>query len=120
MKDNDWEILGQRRTIGRLCVFLKRIVGNELGKVIRDRLGRTFYLSKVDHVQKIRDRKQRTDIGKYFFVNRITKNWNQLLAEALGAFPCKPKILRKRVRKATVNGVKCKEWKCAENHLKVQ
>jgi hypothetical protein len=35
---------------------------------------------------------QRKDIGKYFFVNRTIKNWNQLHAEALGAFP---KIFRK-------------------------
>jgi hypothetical protein len=31
----------------------------------------------------------RTDIGKYSFVNRTIKNWNQLPAEALGNFPCK-------------------------------
>jgi hypothetical protein len=30
------------------------------------------------------DRKQRTDIGKYSFLNRTIKNWNQLPAEALG------------------------------------
>jgi hypothetical protein len=41
-------------------------------------------LSWVDHVQKIGDRKQRTDIGKYSFVNRTTKNWNQLPVEGLG------------------------------------
>jgi hypothetical protein len=34
------------------------------------RLRRPFYLSRVDHVRKIRDRKQRTDIGKYSFVNK--------------------------------------------------
>jgi len=48
----------------------------------------------LDHVRKIRDRKQRTDIEKYSFVNRTIKNWNQLSAEALGTFPCKPKIFR--------------------------
>jgi len=63
-------------------------------------------LSRVDHVQKIRDRKQRTDTGKYSFVNRTIKNWNQLTAEALGTFPCKPKVSRKRVRKAIINRVK--------------
>ena len=63
-------------------------------------------MSRVDHVRKIRDRKQRKDIGKYSFVNRTIKNWNQLPAEALGAFPCKPKIFRNRVRKAVINGVK--------------
>jgi len=63
-------------------------------------------LSRVNHVQKIRDRKQRMDIGKYSFVNRTIKNWNQLPAETLGTFPCKPKIFRKRVRKAIINRVK--------------
>ena len=38
----------------------------------------------------------KTDIGKYSFVNRAIENWNQLLAEALGTFLCKPKIFRKR------------------------
>jgi hypothetical protein len=41
-------------------------------------------LSRVDHVQKIRDRKQRIDIGKYSFVHRTIKDWNQLPAEVLG------------------------------------
>ena len=50
---------------------------------IRDRLVITYYLSRVDHVRKIRDRKQGNDIGNYSFVNRTTKNWNQLPAEAL-------------------------------------
>jgi len=63
-------------------------------------------LSRVDHVRKIRDRKQRTDIGKYSLVNRAIKNWKQLPAEALGTFTRKPVIFRKRVRKAIINGVK--------------
>jgi len=66
-------------------------------------------LSRVDHVRKIGDRKQRRDIGKYSFVNRTIKNWNQLPAKALGAFPCKPKIFRNRLRKVITNGVKLKE-----------
>jgi len=41
-----------------------------------------------------------TDIGKYSFVNRTFKNWNQLPAETLRTFPCKHKIFRNRVRKA--------------------
>jgi len=77
-------------------------------------------LSRVYHVRKISDRKQRTDIEKYSFVNRTIKNWNQLHAEALGTFRCEPKIFRNRVRKAITNGVKLKEYKCGENHIKVQ
>ena len=56
----------------------------------------------------------------YSFVNRTTKNWNQLPAETLGTFPCKSKIFRNRVRKAIINGVKRKEQKCGKNRLKVQ
>jgi len=46
------------------------------------------------------------DIGKYSFVNKTIKNWNQLPAEVLGTFPSKPKIFRKRVWKAIINEVK--------------
>jgi len=66
-------------------------------------------LSRVDHVQKIRDRKQRMDIRMYSFVNRTIKIWNQPPAEALRTFPCKPKIFRKRIRKAIINVMKGKE-----------
>jgi hypothetical protein len=83
--------------------------GERTWKAIRDRLRRPYCLSRVDHVRKIRDRKQRTDIGKYSSENRKIENWNQLPAEALGTFRCKPKILRKRVRKSIINGVKLKE-----------
>ena len=76
--------------------------------------------NRVDHVRKIRDRKQRTDIGKYSFVNRTIANWNQLPAETSGTSRCKPNIFRNRVRKAIISGVKWKEQKCGENRLKVQ
>jgi len=47
-----------------------------------------------------------TDIGKYSFVNRTIKNWNQLPEETLGTFPCKHKIFRNGVGKAILNAVK--------------
>jgi hypothetical protein len=78
---------------------------------LRNRLGKphaTGCKGRVDHVQKIRNRKQRTDIRKYSFVNRTIKNWNKLPAEAF-PFPCKPKIFRERFRKAIIKGVKWKE-----------
>jgi len=79
---------------------------NMAWKAIRDRFRRPYSTSRADDVWKIMDRKQRTDIGKYYFGNRTIKNWNQLYAEGLGIFPCKTKIVRKRVRKAIINGVK--------------
>jgi len=45
------------------------------------------------------------NIGKYSFVNRIIKNWNQLPVEAFGTFSFKSNIFKKRVRKAVINGV---------------
>jgi hypothetical protein len=91
-----------------LIALLKTFSREPAWKAICERLRRPYYsfLSSVDHVRKFRDRKQKTDIGKYCFVNRTIKNCNQLPAETLGTFPCKPKIFRNRVRKAIINGVK--------------
>ena len=69
-KDSDWKTLVQRRTIA-LC---KAYSGQRAWKAKCDRLRRPYYRSRVDHVRKIRDRKQRTDIGEYCFVNRTIKN----------------------------------------------
>jgi len=108
-KDSDWETLAQRRTTASLCPLFKAYSCEGAWKAIRDRLRRPYYLSRADHVRKIRDRKQRSDNGKYSFLNRSIKNWNELPPEALGTFPCKPKIFRNRVRKVIINGVKSKE-----------
>ena len=105
-KDSDWETLAQRKTIACLCALLKAYSEERVWKAIRDRLRRLFYLSRVDHIRKIRNRKQRTNIDKHSFVNRTIKNRNRLPVEALGTFPCKPKIFRNGVRKAFVNGAK--------------
>jgi heterodisulfide reductase subunit A-like polyferredoxin len=40
-------------------------------------------LSRVDHERQIRKRKQRTDIGKYYFVNRAIQLWNQLYVHSI-------------------------------------
>jgi len=106
MKDSDWEALAQHRKIACLCALFKAHSGEQAWKVIHDRLRRPYYFSRVDQDRKIRDRKQRMDTGKYSFVKRTIKNWNQLPAEALGTFPCKPNVFRNRVRKAVINKVK--------------
>ena len=107
-KDSDRETLDQHR-IAHLRTLFKEYSGQRAWKAVHNGLQWPYYLSRVGHVQKIRGRKQRMDIGKYSFVNRTIKSWNQLPAEALGTFPCKPKVFRKRVRKAIINGVKSKE-----------
>jgi len=106
MNGSDWKTLAHRRTIARLHALLRAYSGEQAWKVIRDRLRRSYYLSEVDHVRKIRDKKQRTDIGKYSFIIKTIKNWKQLNAETLSTFPCKPKIFRIRGSKVIINGVK--------------
>jgi len=96
---SDWETLVQLGTIECLSTIFKAYCGERTWKAIRNRLRRPYCVIKVDHVRKIRDRKQRMDIGKYSFVNKTINNWNQLPAEGLWIFPCKHKIFRKRVRK---------------------
>jgi len=98
----NWETLVSRRKLSRICVFFKAYYGERAWKPIGDRLERPHYLSRVDHERKIKSRRQRTDIGKYSFVNRTIQNWNQLPAEVLEILPCKPITFKRRVRKVII------------------
>jgi hypothetical protein len=91
--------LSQRRKISRICALFKAYSGERAWKAIGDRLQRPNYLSRIDLERKIRNRRQRTDIGKYFFVNRTIQLWNWLPAEILGTLSCKPNAFRKRARR---------------------
>jgi hypothetical protein len=59
-------------------------------------------MGRGEHGEKIRSRKQPTDIAKYCFINRTIQLWNQLLEDARGALSCKPNSFRKRVRKVII------------------
>jgi len=68
-------------------------------KATGDRLQGPCHLSREDQDRKIWNRKQRTDIGKYSFLHRTIKLWNQLPAEVLATVHCKPHSSRERVRR---------------------
>jgi hypothetical protein len=70
--------------------------GKRVWKDIGDGLQVPHYLSRDDRYWKIRARKQRTDIGKFSFVNRTIADWNHLPE---GFSPVKILIFSKRVRK---------------------
>jgi hypothetical protein len=89
--------------IPRICGLFKAYTGGQAWKAIGDRLLKPCYLSRDDHKNRIRNRKQRTDIGKYSSVNRTIKNWTQLPADLLVSFPCKLRTFRKRVKKVVTN-----------------
>jgi hypothetical protein len=59
-------------------------MGERAWKEIAGRLQNPCYLSRVDHDWKIRGIEQRTDIGKYSFLNGRFQPWNRLPADALG------------------------------------
>jgi len=98
----NWETLASRRKLSRIYALFKAYSGECAWKSIGDRLERSHYLSRVDHERKIRNRRQRTDIGKYSFVNRTVQHWKQLPSELLGILPCKPITFKKRVRKVII------------------
>ena len=56
-----------------------------------------------DKNRKIKKRKQRTDAGKYYFVNRTIKCWNQLPAGLLAYFLSKINTVRKRIMNVVTN-----------------
>jgi hypothetical protein len=107
--ESNWETLSQRRMMSRICALFKAYSGERAWKAVVDRLQRHNYLGRVDHERKIRNMRQRTDIGKYSFVNRTIRLWNRLLTEILGALLCKPNDFRKRFRKVinVMNRRKC-------------
>jgi len=102
VNDSDWNTLAQRKTIAHMRTF-KAYPGKWTWKGISDRSPRYYYLSRVDHVRKIRNKKQRMDIGKYSFVCGTIINWWQLPAEVLSTFARKPMTFRKGVRNAVIN-----------------
>jgi hypothetical protein len=63
-----------------------------------NRLQAPSYLSRIDHHWKI-TRKQRTDIGKYSFLNKSITDWNQLPEGVIGTSNSKTHVFKMRVRK---------------------
>jgi len=91
----NWESLASHRKLSRICALFKAYSGEPAWKPIGDRLQRPHYPSRVDHERKIRSRMQRTDIGKYSFVNRTIQHWNQLPTEVLGISPANQSLLKR-------------------------
>jgi hypothetical protein len=101
--ETGWETSPQRGMIARICALFKAYNGGPAWKAIGDRLLKPCCQSRDDHNRKIRIRKQRTDVGKYSFVNRTIKNWNQLPADELKSLPCKLSTFRKGVKKVVTS-----------------
>ena len=104
--ESGWETFAQLRLIARICGLFKAYTVGRAWKSVGDRLLKPCYLSTDDHNRKIRTRKQRTDVGKYSFVNRTIQSWNQLPAGLLASFPCKIYTFRRVKNVFTSKGPK--------------
>jgi hypothetical protein len=82
-----------------MFALYKAYTGDRAWMAIGDKLQAPSYLSRVDRQWKIRVRKQRTNIGKYSFVNRSITDWNQQPEGMIGTYHGKTHILKMRVRK---------------------
>jgi hypothetical protein len=122
MKESNWETLLQRRMISCIRALFKAYSGERAWKAIGDRLQRTNNLRGVDRERKIRNWRQRTDIGKYSFVNRTIQLWNRLPAVVLENLPCKPNAFRKSFKKVinVANRRKCESVKNLINFNEVK
>ena len=97
---SNWETLAQWRKIAAwICYTYKAHSREPAWKAIVDRMERSYYLSRVHHDWKIRNRRQRTDIGKYSFVNRAIQLWNKLPVNTLGTLHSKLSTFGKMVWK---------------------
>ena len=103
INESGWETLAQHRLIAQICTLVRAYTRVRAWKAIGDRLLKPCYLNRVDHNRKIRTRSQRTDVGKYFFVNRTIKSWNQLRASLLASFLCKLNTFGKRAKKVVTS-----------------
>jgi hypothetical protein len=90
--------LVQRKLIPQIWAIFESHTGGFAWKATVDSHLKRCYLSMEDHNWKIVTMEQRTDVGKYLFVNPTIKIPNQLPAGLLTSFHCKLNTFRKRVR----------------------
>jgi len=97
-KHFNWKMLAQLRKITCICALYKVYSGelfwNATGAYYK---GHTFWAELI-MTGKFLNRKQRTDVRKYSFVNRTIQLWNKLCMNALANFPFKTNTFSKRFR----------------------
>ncbi|KAJ4438086.1 hypothetical protein ANN_14025 [Periplaneta americana] len=96
-----WDTLTDRRTRIRLCALFKTYRGEPAWREIKNRLQPPNYFSRNDHSYKLRERRQRTDTGKFSFLNRTIRDWNALPADLLKALPTTKNVFKNRLKDFT-------------------
>ncbi|KAJ4427036.1 hypothetical protein ANN_26835, partial [Periplaneta americana] len=96
-----WDSLTDRRTRIRLCAMYKIYRGEPAWGEIKNRLQPPNYSSRNDHSHKLRERRHRTDTGKFYFLNRTIRDWNALPADLLKALPIIKNVFKNRLKDFT-------------------
>jgi hypothetical protein len=94
-----WEPLESRRRKARLRALFKAYLGHKAWVDIKRRLYMPTYYGRGDHSFKIKLRQQRTDVGKFSFLNRTIVDWNQLPAAAFEGSPLNLCRFKRNLRK---------------------
>ena len=72
-------------------------MGGTAWKSLTNRLKAPTYISRGDHSHKIKEREQRTDVGKFSLINRTIRDWNNFPASVFERFPSSVKVFKSRV-----------------------
>ncbi|KAJ4435325.1 hypothetical protein ANN_17935 [Periplaneta americana] len=112
-----WDTLTDRRTRIRLCALFKTYRGEPVWREIKNRLQPPNYSSRNDHSYKLRERRQRTDTGKFSFLNRTIRDWNALPADLLKALPTTKNAFKNRLKDLTNRRVNLRDLRIAIKRL---
>ena len=77
-----WEKLQDRRKKDRLCAMYCAHQGEGGWKELSGQLEPAQYIARHDHDWKMHNKGTRTNVGKYSFLNRTSRDWNALPEEA--------------------------------------
>ena len=80
-----WESLEVRRKRDRLCNMYRVVSGSSGWGEIRHKIEGGSYKGRNDHAKKLQRKHGRTDVGRWSFLNRTIREWNELSEEVVSA-----------------------------------
>ena len=97
------EGLGERRRAARLNGMSRAIIGDMAWNDISRGISLSgVFKSRKDHNMKIKLEYKRTNWGKYSFIGRGVRDWNNLPREMFDRFPTSLKLFRRRLGKQLI------------------
>ena len=100
LRELGWDTLDSRRKVDRLVGLHQTYAGKPTWKEMCDRLKSPNFIGKNDHCYKVYIDASKKDVGKYSFLSRTVKEWNELPEVILNPFPRTHKILRQRIEQS--------------------